>query len=298
MIAEAPPDKKGGLPWPPPYTVRESARARTARLRVQPGRGLEIVIPRGMRFLDINAVLERHKDWILRALSRMAAPQAADEDVLGKTGGTYGGTDALLNGMAVEAASGGFLSLHGGFLRIPFLFKGTRSDNAENIPLPSWGGARGFSYPGVAVEPPLLRQQGGFLPVILPSFTFAEGSRERRIALMNNFIHAYARRFLGGWLASLSEEHSLIPAAYAVRLQKSRWGSCSVKGSLSLNVCLVFLPPLLCRHILLHELCHLRHMDHSEKFWKLLFSLETDALELDKQLRHAWKYVPGWIWER
>lgn len=80
----------------------------------------------------------------------------------------------------------------------------------------------------------------------------------------------------------------------SIRAQRSRWGSCSARGTISLNRSLLFLPPELCRLVLLHEACHLRELSHSPRFWQLLESHEPDAGTLRRALRDAWRHVPAW----
>lgn len=56
----------------------------------------------------------------------------------------------------------------------------------------------------------------------------------------------------------------------AVRNQCSRWGSCSSKKNLNFNYKLLFLPQSLTDYIIVHELCHLQEMNHSQQFWNLV----------------------------
>lgn len=58
-----------------------------------------------------------------------------------------------------------------------------------------------------------------------------------------------------------------------IKDQRSRWGSCSSKGNLNFNWRIVMAPELVCDYVVIHELCHLKHMNHSEAFWQLVRSI-------------------------
>lgn len=68
-------------------------------------------------------------------------------------------------------------------------------------------------------------------------------------------------------LAHFSALHNLPYRHAAFRCQKTKWGSCSSQNTISLNINIAFLPEHLQDYILLHELTHVRHKNHSGKFW-------------------------------
>jgi predicted metal-dependent hydrolase len=79
-----------------------------------------------------------------------------------------------------------------------------------------------------------------------------------------------ATRELPPRLMTLAAEHGLTVSKISVRNQKWRWGSCSRRGHICLNWRLVETPAWVRDYVMLHELMHLRRMDHSRKFWKLV----------------------------
>jgi predicted metal-dependent hydrolase len=71
-------------------------------------------------------------------------------------------------------------------------------------------------------------------------------------------------------LLELAAEVDLAVSKVSVRNQRWRWGSCSPNGHVCLNWRLVSMPPWVRDYVMIHELMHLRRMDHSKKFWKLV----------------------------
>jgi predicted metal-dependent hydrolase len=79
-----------------------------------------------------------------------------------------------------------------------------------------------------------------------------------------------AKRELPPRLLELAAQHGLAITRISIRNQRSRWGSCSRSGHISLNWRLVTMPDDVRDYVLIHELMHLKRMDHSPAFWKLV----------------------------
>jgi predicted metal-dependent hydrolase len=112
---------------------------------------------------------------------------------------------------------------------------------------------------------------------------------------LRRWLQRKASLHLVPWLEQVSQQLSLPFSTASVRGQKTRWASCSSKKTISLNYKLLFLPPHLVRYVLIHELCHTIHLNHSAAFWQLVAEKEPNYKNLDAELRTAWRYVPGWV---
>jgi hypothetical protein len=75
----------------------------------------------------------------------------------------------------------------------------------------------------------------------------------------------------------------------SIKNQKTRWGSCSIKGNLNFNYKIALLPERLADYIIVHELCHLKEFNHSPKFWSLVFKMVPDYLEARKELKKNYR---------
>jgi len=103
------------------------------------------------------------------------------------------------------------------------------------------------------------------------------------------------RAHLVPWLEEVSRETGLAYREVSIRLQRSRWGSCSARQRISLNAALLFLPPEQVRYLLVHELSHTRQMNHSPAFWQTVAVYEPDYRVHDRALRRAAQQLPDWL---
>lgn len=94
-----------------------------------------------------------------------------------------------------------------------------------------------------------------------------------------------ARENLEKRLSELAEQHNFQYNRVSIRSQRTRWGSCSSKDNISLNMKLLHLPQQLIDYILLHELVHTRVKNHSKDFWNELETVVPNARTVDEQLR-------------
>ena len=128
------------------------------------------------------------------------------------------------------------------------------------------------------------------LRIHAPSLTDRHASQALVPWLMRLASHSLSAR-----LKPLSAELDIDYARMSVRRQRTRWGSCSTRGTISLNVCLMFQRPEVVRYLMVHELCHRRHMNHSRRFWSLVESFEPEWKPLDVELLQGWRNVPAWV---
>lgn len=113
---------------------------------------------------------------------------------------------------------------------------------------------------------------------------------------LKEWLYIIAEKELYIWLKQLSQRCQLPFNQLSIRNQSTRWGSCSHEKNINLNVKLLFLPKEMTEYILIHELCHTRHLNHSEKFWHLVETFVPNYRQLIQQLKQIKNaYFPAWV---
>ncbi len=71
-----------------------------------------------------------------------------------------------------------------------------------------------------------------------------------------------------------------------------------MRGTISLNACLLFQRPEVVDYLIVHELMHVNHMNHSKRFWQAVEKHCADWRALDRELLQGWRHVPRWVFCR
>ena len=125
--------------------------------------------------------------------------------------------------------------------------------------------------------------------------TGSTGDDKLCVEALKRWLATVARKEFEPRLRSLSAATGHGYRRLQVRGQRTCWGSHSSTGTISINYCLLFLEPCLVRYLMIHELCHARHMNHSRRYWQTVGRHEPDYRRLDRELGDAWPHIPAWL---
>ena len=100
-----------------------------------------------------------------------------------------------------------------------------------------------------------------------------------------------AKRILPERVAYWAPLIGVKPGRIAVRCQKTRWGSCSAKGNLNFNCLLMLAPEGVIDYIVVHELCHLKHMNHSKRFYAEIEKVLPDYRQHQQWLKDNGEFL-------
>jgi hypothetical protein len=138
-----------------------------------------------------------------------------------------------------------------------------RADGSVRVTIPRWGSKREARAFAEAQRSWIERQMAKLARErVEPRMELTRAAAEA--------LRARATRELPPRLLALAAEHGLQVARVSIRDQRWRWGSCSRSGHICLNWRLIAMPPPVRDYVLVHELMHLKRLDHSPAFWALV----------------------------
>lgn len=209
------------------YKIRHSIRAKNMIIRISPDTGLEIVLPRGFKPVNLEACLKSRESWIMARLNYCDRGSLESSRQAMYMGQKYDIVPVVRHGAATEIKR-----LDGK------IFATVPDDSPETLT--------------TALEKWYRAQAGIIFEERVRAVNIKTGFRINRIS---------------------------------IRGQKTRWGSCSRLGNLNFNWKLIMAPQAVIDYIVIHELAHLKEMNHSSRFWSLVESLCPDYKKHRKWLK-------------
>ncbi len=137
-----------------------------------------------------------------------------------------------------------------------------------------------------------VKLRGKFFEVTLLQSMPVQDRRETVRRTMWRWYRAHAQEKIGVIIDRYSERLRIEPPQFRVKYQAKRWGSCSQDGVLNINLRVIMAPLSQIEYVVAHELCHLKHKDHSASFWELLhLILPNYEVRKENLRRDGWRYL-------
>jgi len=229
------------------YEVRRSDRKKTVLIRVTSAGVVQVLAPRRLSSQAIGDIVQAKTRWIEGRLAEHRDSSQARADR-----GFADGDDLLYRGEAIRLAYD------------------LRAKDAR-----LWRDRLKFDRARKTLR---IR-----MPEALPAEERLALARERAEA----WLRAEAERIFIERVAFYAPLLSVEPGRITVKRLRSKWGSCSSLGNLNFNFRLVQAPPAALDYVTVHELCHLKHADHSPRFWALVERIYPDYKAQKRWLRAA-----------
>lgn len=102
-----------------------------------------------------------------------------------------------------------------------------------------------------------------------------------------NLLKAQAKAYIPKRVEFFANQMGIEYGSVTVRMQKTRWGSCSSKGNLSFNCLLMLTSDYITDYVIVHELCHIKEMNHSKKFWSQVENVLPDYRKRRDELKET-----------
>lgn len=131
----------------------------------------------------------------------------------------------------------------------------------------------------------ILNVEGEKIVVILP-LSYADQDNSQQIGKMiDKMYYMLAEKEVEHAMEKTRKMVGLAPEEYRIKKTKSLWGSCSSNKKITINQNVVMYSRKAIEYVVLHEICHLKYMNHSKKFWDMVASYMPDYKEAEKELK-------------
>ncbi len=293
-----------------PYRIQISARAKYMGLKVNPLMPVIVVIPSGFPDPDILSFLEKHRDWIAEKLGRPDLISIKEEKIekLEVSGQLITYTIRrssrakrliirILGDQSVEVVTPPRTSsaLIQRFVteKATWILKKTTDSHKPFTPVRNYRDGDTLPLLGrdmrlsvvFGSSIPEVRQMDDQIIITLPSglapVTNRELVKQGYQKVLTDTLRTITAEMSPRWALSLGINVPRIKFGE----QKTRWGVCTPKGII-LNIRLAMASPDLIEYVIVHELCHVKHPDHSSKFWGLVEQMLPDYVALRNRLKH------------
>ena len=269
-----------------PLLVVRNPRARRYLLRLRPDGTARVTIPRGGSQAEARAFVERNRGWLEKQVQlHQARPRHATTWPVG--------SEIWFRGerVKIESIAPGKISFGTEVLSVNSeVAPAQPAGSTGNLPVPRGDPPHGT---GRRLRNNSCVHGQGDVPA-LPSGQWPDGTGGSPVPPASNFdlrpaiekhLRQLAAQELPPRVRVFAAQHQIAVTRITVRNQKSRWGSCSRRGTISLNWRLIQTPDFVRDYILLHELAHRRHMNHSARFWSEVERLCPDFRTAERWLK-------------
>ncbi len=150
---------------------------------------------------------------------------------------------------------------------------------------PYLGELKYFTFAVTSLKKPFFAVEDGFLMCYLPRGASASSyTKELFENLLQSFFKKQGIEYLEARISLWVQRTGLIPSQIKYNRATTRWGSCNSKKQINMNWKLICHAPHLIDYVIVHELCHLKHLNHSEQFWSLVASFMPEYQIYEKTL--------------
>ena len=130
-----------------------------------------------------------------------------------------------------------------------------------------------------------LKVENGTIEIILPLDYAEKDNTELIKKLIDKMYYMIAEKEIEISMEKMRKLVGLAPDEYRIRKTKTLWGSCSSNRKITINQNLMMYSHKAIDYVVLHEICHLRYMNHSKKFWEMVESYMPDYKEAERELK-------------